>query len=298
MTTQTANTSLAETLDEIEAVLRQTSQEESALEAQWIACDVMRLANRSELYIHRRLAVDRDRRIAMIRLAQQRAAGMPLQYVLGKQEFYSIVLRVRSGCLIPRPETEILVDKSLVRLNSAASPSLNVLDIGTGSGNIAVALATFCECARITAIDISGEALVIAGENVRALGLQPKIDLVHASAASWRREEGFFDLVVSNPPYIAREDWETLPDVVRRFEPRIALDGGHDGLEIIEDVIECAAYSIKPGGQFLLEFGAQRQQEAVCRTVMRYQKWDDVRVHRDLAGRPRVLSAVRRASHG
>jgi release factor glutamine methyltransferase len=213
------------------------------------------------------------------RYLHQRMQGAPTQHITGRQEFYGREFRVTPDVLIPRPETEHLIEAAL------RVPARSILDVGTGSGAIAVTLALESR-ARVTAVDISMPALRVASENARRLGAAVRFaagDLVSAFA------DGSFDLVVSNPPYIPES--ESLPREVREHEPLVALFGGADGLDVYRRLIPEAQRVLAPDGRLIMELG-YRLAEAVQGMLA---DWDDVTLDSDLAGIPRVITAVRRA---
>lgn len=213
------------------------------------------------------------------RYLHQRIQGTPTQYITGRQEFFGRDFRVGPDVLIPRPETEHVIEAALRR------PARTVLDIGTGSGAIAVTLALEMK-ARVIATDISVRALSIAAENSRRLGGDVGFiacDLAAALAGDC------FDLVVSNPPYVPESD--SLPREVREHEPAVALYGGPDGLDIYRRLIPEAARVLKPGARLIMELG-YRSADAVRELL---EGWIEVEVDNDLAGIPRVISAVRKS---
>ncbi len=215
----------------------------------------------------------------------RRAAGVPLAYLTGRKEFWSLRFRVGPGVLIPRPETELLVDKAV---GFAAGKKMSVLDLGTGSGNVAVALARELPLARITASDISVRALRVAAANAASNGC-PGIRFVRSDLFSaFGRPRSRFDIIVSNPPYIGRQEWTGLPSEVRDREPRRALIGGVGGTEFTERLVREARRFLKPGGRLLLEFGAG--QDGAVRAMFG-AGWEAVEVFPDLAGIPRVATA-------
>jgi len=223
-------------------------------------------------------------------MVERRAAGTPLAYLTGRKEFWSLQFRVGAGVLIPRPETELLVEKVV---GFAAGGKVSVLDLGTGSGNIAVAVACELPGARVTASDISARALRIAAGNAASNGCSGirfvRSDLFSAFGRSRPR----FDIIVSNPPYVGREEWAGLPAEVRDHEPRRALVGGDRGTELTSRLIREARRFLKPGGRLVLEIGAGKD-EAV--RAMFGAGWDEVEVVLDLAGIPRVVAARKRAA--
>ena len=222
-----------------------------------------------------------------LRLVDRRLAGAPICYLTGTKEFWSIPLKVTPGVLVPRPETEILVEKVL-ELSTRGQET--ILDIGTGSGNIAIALAKELPRAWIFAADVSERALKTARENA----LRQRVHHVHFVKSNlfsaFRRTGDRFDFVVSNPPYVARKDWEALPPEIRDHEPRRALLAGESGLEVITRLVARAAVFLKPGGHLIFEIG-DGQREAVLGLFGR--RWTEIETAWDLAGKPRVITARR-----
>jgi release factor glutamine methyltransferase len=210
------------------------------------------------------------------RYLHQRIKGEPTQYITGRQEFYGREFRVTPDVLIPRPETEHLVEAALARANAAT-----ILDIGTGSGAIAVTLALETK-ARVIAADISQAALRVAQQNAHALHARIEFAACDLGAAF---AEGSFDLIVSNPPYIPARDRASLQPEVRDHEPALALFGGEDGLSIYRRLIPEATRLLRPGGWLMMELGDASAVRELC------AGWADVEVANDLAGIPRVLIA-------
>ncbi len=215
----------------------------------------------------------------------RRAKREPLQYILGRAEFWSLPFRVGPAVLVPRPETEVLVEEALQR----AAPDASILDIGTGSGAIAVALAHELPEARITGIDISPEALAIAVENARENGVAERISL-HTADFN-RLSQAQFDLVVANPPYIADADLHGLMPEVRDFEPSLALRGGPDGLDSYRALTRQASGLLVPGGWLLLEVGID-QAEAV-KDLLAAVGLTEIFCRDDYSGVPRVIGGRR-----
>jgi release factor glutamine methyltransferase len=227
--------------------------------------------------------------VRFLRLVRRRQEGVPLAYLTGRKEFWSLEFRVGPGVLIPRPETEILVEKAV---GLAAGQARSVLDLGTGSGNVAVALARELLRARVTAADISVRALRIAAANAASNGC-PGIRFVRSDLFSaFGRPRPLFDIIVSNPPYVGREEWTRLPADVRDHEPRRALVGGVRGTEFTEKLVCEARRFLKPGGHLILEIGAG--QEGTVRAMFG-AGWDAAEVVPDLAGIPRVVAARKTA---
>ncbi len=210
------------------------------------------------------------------RYLHQRREGTPTQYITGKQEFYGREFHVTPDVLIPRPETEHLIEAALA--GETACPT-SILDVGTGSGAIAITLALETQ-AQVTATDISPAALRVAEENASRLGAE-----VNFQECDLIPEGSKFDLIVSNPPYVALT--ESLPREVRDHEPHLALYAGQDGLAIYRRLIPAAARALNPGGRLIVEIGST-QAEAVREML---SAWTNVRILNDLAGLPRVATA-------
>jgi release factor glutamine methyltransferase len=211
------------------------------------------------LYAHLYDQVREGEKRELEKLIQRRISGEPLQYILGHQEFWSIDFKVDRRVLIPRPETELLVEQSLSILSGISfTRILSVLEIGTGSGAIAVALAKEMKNIFLVATDISKGALALALENVKSAGVQSQIEFVNGDLfGPFRpsRERKSFDLILSNPPYIIRPEIRSLAKEVRDYEPIVALDGGEDGLGFYRRLISQAPFYLREGGWLLLEIG-------------------------------------------
>ena len=214
------------------------------------------------------------------RYLHQRLQGKPTQYITGRQEFYGREFRVTPDVLIPRPETEHLIESSLTRLR----PGDKVLDVGTGSGAIAITIALETS-AHVYATDISIAALRIASENARKL--HAPVTFIAADLISCFADVTF-DVVASNPPYVPKTDHPALQREVRDYEPEVALFGGPSGLEIYERLIPEARRVLRPGGWLLLELGYNSLDPV---RGMLGPAWTEITVQADLAGLPRVLAA-------
>jgi release factor glutamine methyltransferase len=213
------------------------------------------------------------------RLVERRARGEPLAYLVRGQEFYSLPLRVTPAVLIPRPETELLVDEALARLPRGEARS--VLDLGTGSGALALALKHERPEASVTAADVSAAALTVARANAERLGLAVRfVESDWFAALAGER----FDLIVCNPPYVASED-RAFAEL--GYEPRLALDGGADGLDALRAVLGGAREHLNAGGLLLLEHG--HDQRAALVALAEQIGWRLVAAQTDLAGHARVL---------
>ncbi len=216
---------------------------------------------------------------------KKRRAGVPLQHLIGEVTFLGLRFRVRREALIPRPETEELVERAL-RLASR-DREIACLDLGTGSGVIAVSLAKFLPRARVTAVDLSREALDLARENALLNGLADRITF---QESDWfERVDGLYDLVVSNPPYVSQDESEALPIEVRGHEPRLAWDGGKDGMERIRALARDLRQHLRPAAWVLLEIGDGQGETAV--ELLRQIGLVEAHIDTDLSGRPRFVIA-------
>jgi release factor glutamine methyltransferase len=270
----------------------------------WAADDLKRRGNDGgrldvELLLGRVLKLDRiglimqsERPLSTAELAafrelfKRRRLGEPVAYLLGEREFYGISLRVDARVLIPRPDSERLVEVALERTR-ARSMLGNALDLCTGSGCVAIAFARQRPTWNVTASDISADALQLATENAHRTGAIRNLRLVLGSlfaAVSGQR----FDLITANPPYIATAELLTLPVDVRDFEPRLALDGGTDGLDLVREIAAQAPSQLAAGGVLALEIGAD--QGPATLGILEAYGYQELQLARDLGGRDRVVS--------
>ncbi len=230
-------------------------------------------------------------------LVEERCRRVPLQHLTGEQSFLGLPIRVNAQVLIPRQDTEILAEEAIRTVREADHP-LRVLDLGTGSGCLAIAIKSFCPESEVSGSDICSQALKTAADNAAANSVEIRWILSDLFSAV----EGQFDLIVSNPPYIPSGVIDTLMPEVRDHEPRLALDGGPDGLAFYRQIIDACGFHSQsgcsysepdrsflcPGGSLLLEIGAD-QAEAVT-ALLKEQGFEDIRVIRDLAGEDRVVT--------
>jgi release factor glutamine methyltransferase len=226
-------------------------------------------------------------------LVARRLQWEPVAYITCRKEFWTFVLEVNNSVLIPRPDTEIIVEEALDICRNFISLDMRILDIGTGSGAIALALASEIASAKVMATDISAAALALAQKNAAALGLKERIDFRQGNL--FEPVDGLFDIIVSNPPYIAANDYEELPASVKDFEPREALLAGVSGLEFYEKLIYSAAAYLKKNGWLLLEIGA-KQEAGIRRILTASGFYTSIKMRRDYAGLPRVIKARRKVS--
>ena len=217
------------------------------------------------------------------RLVKRRSTGEPVQYILGEAEFYGLPFRVTSNVLIPRPETEHLVEKAIELARKFETP--RIVDVGTGSGAIAVALAHSIPSARITATDFSKAALMTAERNARRNGIAERVRFLQGDLLAPVEGERF-ELIVSNPPYVADRDRTSLAVEVREYEPAIALFAGEDGLDVIRRLIPAAYAALVPGGYLLMEMGHGQWVEV--KALMEAAGFANLEAVPDLQGIPRV----------
>ncbi len=220
---------------------------------------------------------------AMRRGIKRLATGEPVQHILGEVTFLSHRFKVDPRALIPRPETELLVQAVLDW--AELSDDALVVDIGTGSGCIVISLALAKTGLRCVGLDISEDALALANENAAALGVETRVAFARADLSDCVEPESV-DAIVANLPYIASEECDQLPRDVRDFDPRDALDGGPDGLDVIRDIVPDAAIALRPGGRLFMEIG--ETQAAAVRGILEAEGFTSVTISRDLAGRDRI----------
>ena len=275
----------------IRATARLAGTEAPATVAALLLCHVLGI-DKVALVAHSEEEVPTDAERRLEALLARRLAGEPAAYLLGRREFYGRDFFVDSGTLIPRPETEHLVEAALEFFGDRQD--VRFLDLGTGSGCIAVTLAAERPTWRGAAVDISSAALKTARKNAEANGAADAVTFVEADfTGPLPFACGSFDLVVSNPPYISEEEYAGLDPGVRNFEPRSALVPGPSGLEHPRAVEAAARALLKEGGLLLMEHGCL--QGDACRALCSDAYWKDMRTGRDLAGKDRFLFAVRRS---
>jgi len=310
-------------------LLREAHVPSDTLAAELLLLHVTR-RDRTWLYAHPEELLDPQSIESYFALLRRRAAGEPTQHLTGKQEFWGLEFEVTPDVLIPRPETEHLIEVALDRLAvrelrsgrdaKLTGEGLTIVDIGTGSGCIAIALAKELPSAKIYATDVSRAALAIAQRNATRLGFQSQITFLESNLFSAFSEVGaryivplhgtqpspgtsshqspltshqspLFDLLISNPPYIGRKETSNLPIEVRDHEPASALYGGEEGYELYGLLIPEAARHLKPSGLLVLELG--HDSLPAVRPLLESPQWTNLLVTNDLAGIPRVLSAER-----
>ena len=222
-----------------------------------------------------------------------RAQGEPLQYIIGQCDFMGISLSVDWRALIPRPETEILVDLTIEKIRTLPKKVRNVLDLGVGSGNITVALLKYFIDMNVTAVDISDDALALAAKNAMANNVEQKIEFLNDDMTLYMkkaaRQDKKFDGIISNPPYIPTGQLAQLSDDVRR-EPRLALDGGDDGLRFYRSIIEYGWQLLTANGFLVMEIG-DGQREGIEKIFAQYPQYGEIKFYKDYVGTQRIVFA-------
>lgn len=221
-------------------------------------------------------------------LIRRRLEGCPVAYLVGRKEFYGLELNVSPAVLIPRPDSEHVVMECVAHAKTRTGPA--ILDVGTGSGNLALAIAKHLPTARVTTIDLSPDALEVARGNAAKLNLADRVRFLQGDLFAPLAEDERFDVIVSNPPYIAAADMPSLPIGVRQYEPHLALNGGPDGFAVFDRLIDQARRHLIPNGLLIVEIGAPQEEPARARltTLPEYHLMPTIR---DYSGHPRVLRA-------
>lgn len=315
-------------LDWTVGYLERKGDENPRLSAQWLLAEATGLS-RIELYAHFDQPLSVEERDTLRGFVTKRGNGEPLQYITGEVGFRHITLKVRPGVLIPRPETEVLVSEGLATLPAppkrvaaesdplaedgaadteniseegtqeapdlieleAEKPTYLVADLCTGSGCIACSIAYEHPETRIIATDLSPEAVVLAKENARFVGVESRVEVIEGNLGLGIEREmmGTFDLVISNPPYIPTDVLADIPHEVSAFEPNLALDGGVDGLDLFRPIATWARKALKPNGALVVELHETCLDAAAV--IAQAEGFKKTKIAEDLAGRPRVLIA-------
>lgn len=265
--------------------LERTGDDHPRRSAEWLLSAATGLS-RVELYAYHDRPLSPEERERYRTLVSRRAEGMPLQYVTGEMPFRHLVVHVTPGVFIPRPETEVLVDVVLEALADVAEPV--VLDLCTGSGCVAVSLASERPGARVWAVDVSEQAVEAARRNALHAGVEDRVQVVHGDIFDPLPREllGTVDFIVSNPPYIPSADLPELPSEVLGFEPHEALDGGPDGLDVFRRIAAGAPAWLVSGGGLALELDTGRVADAAALLEGSYEC---VAVRKDLTGKDRIV---------
>ncbi len=283
--------------------LRKYNSETPRLDAEVLLAYTMKM-DRLQVYLNLGDVADEERESSYRILIEKRSACMPVSYLTGHKEFMSLDFIVNENVLIPRSETEILVETvcelGIPQGAGGIRGGCRVLELGTGSGAIAVSLARYNPDWRVLATDLSEEALLVARENARFHGVMDRITFLQSDLFSALSRHSKFDWVVSNPPYISARDLTCLPAGIREYEPMLALDGGADGLDVIKRIIAETYIVLRPGGRLAIEIG-YGQSEEVQKITDEIGKYSDYSIIKDYSGIPRIFccrSTECRASTG
>ncbi len=283
--------------------LQQRGADSSRLDAELLLAEAC-ACQRIDLYTQFDHQPPEEVRVAFRELVRRRAEGMPVAYLVGRREFYSMSFRVTPDVLIPRPETEFLVVAltDLVKERAARDgaagdcaeqESLRIADVGTGSGVLAVCAAKHIPGCRVTAIDCSRGALEVAAANARDHDVADQIELIESDLFAQVPDERQFDFIVSNPPYVTTEEMQELPRDVRDYEPHVALEAGPLGTEVIGRLASQSASRLTAGGYLLCEISPMLE-EKVAALFAGDACWESCRFFKDLAGHTRVAQVCRK----
>lgn len=293
-----------EVIQRTTSFLAKKGVESPRLQSELLLAHVLGL-QRMQVYLNFERELTQAQEEAMRQLVIRRGQREPLQHLVGSTSFCGLEIEVNRSVLIPRPETELLAEQGWLFLNQRAKEVLEqagtragslksdtgplALDFGTGSGCLAIALASKCPTSAITALDISPEALETARRNAARHGVDNRIDFLLSNGLEAVPADGQFDLIIANPPYIPSAEIPLLEPEVREHDPRLALDGGADGLQAYRHLAAAGTKLLKPGGKLMVEFGDG--QEVRLQELFAQEKWVVEAVRDDYTGRPRLLMA-------
>jgi release factor glutamine methyltransferase len=271
------------------AYLRRAGLERPRLEAEVLMGYVLHL-ERLQLYLQFERPLD-ERELSDLRsILKQRAVGTPVAYLVGQREFFGLCIAVREGVLVPRPESELLVELALARLTGRESPQRGA-DLGTGSGCLGIAIAAGAPSLRVDAVDVSEIAVEVALRNAARLGVGNRVSIFQGSWCDPLLDRGPYDLIVSNPPYVTSAELAALDHGVRDFEPQLALDAGEDGLDPYRELMFELPRITTADSAILLEVDPSRAR-AVVELAEKAWPGTATLVHHDLAGRDRVVEVT------
>ncbi|MGD1915344.1 MAG: peptide chain release factor N(5)-glutamine methyltransferase [Phycisphaerales bacterium] len=279
-------------LDWLRGALKDKGGEDSRLCAEMLVARVL-VCPRLKLYMEVARPASPDELSQLRSLAKRALAHEPVQYLVGEASFYGISLKADKRALIPRPETQALVDEAVETIKTIEDRPPRVADVCTGSGCVAIAIASQAPDSIVLASDIDSEALALATENVERHDLAERVSLFQGNLLAALPAGDPFDAIVANPPYIPDDEWESVAANVKDHEPTHALRGGTDGLDFVQRIIDGAFDRLQPGGLLAIEVAASRADEAV-ELVGASPYANEVGIVRDFTGRPRVVRAFRR----
>lgn len=267
--------------------LKSNGFDEARLNVELLLAHVLHL-HRIELYTNFDRPVT-DAELSEFKLLFKRRLGHePIQYILGETEFMGLPLYVNRNVLIPRPETELLVERAVEVIRGTTPGEVEVLDIGTGSGNISLAIAVMVPSARVTAIEVSPQALDVARCNAERNEIRD-VEFIHADMLEDFLPDRTFNLIVANPPYISLEEFQGLQEEVRDFEPRLATTDEGDGFRFIRRIVSVAAAKLRSGGFLLMEIAYN--QATMAAQILESAGLVDVQLRKDYAGIDRIIEA-------
>jgi release factor glutamine methyltransferase len=281
-----------ETIQKSADFLAKRGVETPRLQAELLLAHVLKMP-RMKLYLNFERALTEPETGALREFVKRRGQREPLQHITGSTSFCGFEITVDRRALVPRPETEILAELGWMFL-SGLNPDQTALDLGTGTGCIAIALAAKCPEARITATDASVDALALAKENAEKNNVAARVEFLHGNGFSALPAAAQFDLMICNPPYIPTAEIQTLQPEVRDFDPRQALDGGADGLDFYRMLAGEARQLLKPGGKVMVEFGDG--QAPAIRKLFENENWIVEAIKDDYSQRARILIATWKVS--
>ncbi len=281
------STSVGFALNSATQRLKELEIDTASLDAQVILAHVLGV-DRSWLFAHHEVELTTQQAERFTDLIARRARHEPVAYLVGRREFYGLDLLVDRRVLIPRPETELLVDEVLTEIDLHPNPQVRIADVGTGSGAIALAIVANSERARVYAIDISRGALAVARTNTRRFDTRKQVTLLRGDLLDPLPEK--VDVIVANLPYISSTDYRQLDSTVRDFEPRLALEAGDDGLDAISRLLRRAPNQMNADGKLYLEIGhgqASAVRQLACNLLPQARS---IAVHHDYAQRERMVA--------
>jgi release factor glutamine methyltransferase len=269
-----------------EVYLASNSIDGPRLTAELLLAHVLQ-CSRMDIYLNFDKPLTKEELARFKELLRRRVAREPLQYILGDAVFMGLTFKVDRRVLIPRPETEILVERTIDTLRSFGDRALRVLDIGTGSGNIAVSIAHFLKNARVVAVDVSEDALDVAEANARSHKVDDRVEFRRINILASVEGLSGFDCVVSNPPYVTHDEANTLSPEIIKHEPRIAVFGREEGLEFFRRIAEIGMQLLNPVGVILVE--TAYDQAAAVKTIFTNCGYREIEVFKDYDGNDRVV---------
>ncbi len=278
-------------LDWLRGALKDKGIDDARLCAELLVAHVIGCV-RLRLYMEADRPATPDELTKLRDLAKRALNHEPVQYLVGEWSFYGITLKTDKRALIPRPESQTLVDETVKAIKDIEGRTLLVADVCTGSGCIAIAIASQASTARVHACDIDANALALAAENIERTSLGNRITTFEGDLLAALPEGEPYDAIVANPPYIPDDEWDEVAPNVKHHEPTHALRGGADGLDLVRPLIDQAAVRLRPGGLLAVEV-ATACADAALQLLMGDDRYADARIVRDFAGRPRVVTARR-----